>query len=389
MLQPRVAVVERDAPIESLVDLHFGSGEAEAACLLGNLEAAALPLYDVVVADDAFVHEAADAVETVGSRTASGCVFARLPGEAAVVIGDELAQHGVGGVDVGRFGQPQFASEAILQHAPETLDATFGLRAVSGDEGDAQLFQGAAELRRLAFSRELFLDGPAVVIANEDAAVIAIESQWHAEAAQQLAKQAEIAERGFPRKELGGQDFTGGVVLHAESSEPWAASFEPVVRAAVELHKFAEARGTPAALAMRRSTAPSRRAKSVLAQQPAKGLATERKALAFHQLLAEMVIIEARVSVARQLHDPLAHGIGQTTVAGPPAVGVCQRRLPGFAHTFLQTFNLVHAQTQERGGSGTRQVPLDACTDHAHPLQFLLTQRECLRSHGVTFSRCR
>jgi hypothetical protein len=57
-------------------------------------------------------------------------------------------------------------------------------------------------------------------------------------------------------------------------------SFKAVVRAAVELHKFAAARGTQAALAMSGRTALSRRAQSVLAQQPAQGLATKRKALA-------------------------------------------------------------------------------------------------------------
>jgi hypothetical protein len=75
--------------------------------------------------------------------------------------------------------------------------------------------------------------------------------------------------------------------------------------------------------------------------------------------------------------------------AGPAAVGVSQSRLPVFAHAFLQPLNLARAQTRESGGSGTRHISLDACTDHAHSLQFLLTQRECLLSHGVTFSRCR
>ncbi len=40
MFQAGVAIVERDAPVESLIDLHFGTGEAEAARLLGDLEAA-------------------------------------------------------------------------------------------------------------------------------------------------------------------------------------------------------------------------------------------------------------------------------------------------------------------------------------------------------------
>src|SRR6266852_1974213 len=184
MFQAGVAIVEREAPIESLVNLHFGTGEAEAARLLGDLEATAFPLHDVVVADGALVHQAADTVEAFRSSTPGGFPVAGLPGKTAVVVSDEGAQHGVGGVDVGSLGQPQFAGEAILQHAPETLDAAFGLRAVGGDEGDAQLFQGATELGGLAFSSELFFDRPAVVVADEDATMIAVKSQGHAVAAQ-------------------------------------------------------------------------------------------------------------------------------------------------------------------------------------------------------------
>ena len=127
------------------------------------------------------------------------------------------------------MSQAEFAGEAILQHAPEALDAAFGLRTVGGDEGDAELFQSAAELGGLAFSGELFFDRPGVVVAHEDAAVIAVKSQGHAVAAQQLAQQGEIAESGFGGEELGGQDFAGGVVLHAQSGEARAAAFQPVV----------------------------------------------------------------------------------------------------------------------------------------------------------------
>jgi hypothetical protein len=261
--------------------------------------------------------------------------------------------------------------------------------AVGGDEGDAQLLQRAAELGGLAFSGELFIHRPEIVIADEDAAVVTVKSQWHAEAVQQLAEQAEIAKRGFRRKELRGQDFAGGIVLHAESRELRATAFEPVVRAAVELHEFAEPRGTHAALAMSGSTALAGRAETVLAQQATQRFATERKAFALDQLLAEMVVVEAGVGAARELDDPPAHGIRQATGAGTPAVGVSQSRLPAFAHPFLQAFHLAHAQTKESGGSGTRHISLDACVDHAHSLQFLLTQRECLLSHRVTFSRCR
>jgi hypothetical protein len=65
------------------------------------------------------------------------------------------------------FCQAQFAGEAILQDAPEAFDAALGLRTIGSDEGDAELFQGTAELRGLAFSSELFVDGPVVVVGTK------------------------------------------------------------------------------------------------------------------------------------------------------------------------------------------------------------------------------
>jgi hypothetical protein len=57
-------------------------------------------------------------------------------------------------------------------------------------------------------------------------------------------------------------------------------------------------------------------------QQPAKGLATEREALALDKCLAEVVIVEAGVGAACQPHDALPHSIRQAAVAGSPAIGV-------------------------------------------------------------------
>jgi hypothetical protein len=42
MMEPSVAMVERDAAVESLIDLHFGSGETVATRLRVDLEAAAV-----------------------------------------------------------------------------------------------------------------------------------------------------------------------------------------------------------------------------------------------------------------------------------------------------------------------------------------------------------
>jgi len=68
MIEPGIAIVERDTAIESLMDLDFGSGEAEAAGLGMNLQPAAVPLHNVIVADDAFMGEATDAFEVFRSR---------------------------------------------------------------------------------------------------------------------------------------------------------------------------------------------------------------------------------------------------------------------------------------------------------------------------------
>jgi hypothetical protein len=153
MLQPGIAVVERDPAIESLMDLHGGSGKAEAAGLRMNLQPLAAPLHDVVVADDALVSEATDAIQIFRSRAPGLLCIAGSAREAAVVVGDEAAQDEVGGSRVRSLGQTKFAGEAILQHAPEALDAAFGLRSLCGDEGDAELFQSATELSGLALAR--------------------------------------------------------------------------------------------------------------------------------------------------------------------------------------------------------------------------------------------
>ena len=174
---------------------------------------------------DAFVMEAADVVEVFGSGTPSLFRFARRTTEAAVVVGQKAAQDLVGGVQIGGTGQTQLAGEAILKGAPETFDAAFGLRTLGGDVGDAELLQSAAELRGLAATGELFFHGPVIVVANEDAVAIAVETEGDAEAAQQAAEQAKIAARIFGGEEFGDQNFAGGVVEEAEQGKLRAAIF--------------------------------------------------------------------------------------------------------------------------------------------------------------------
>src|ERR1700687_6375103 len=212
VLQAGVAVIKGDTPVQGLIDLNFGTGKAEALALLRDLKALSLPLHDVVVADHALVDKAADAVQVFGRGTPGGWQCAGSVGEATVVVGEEPAQHGVGGVQITSLSEAELAAQTILEHAPETFDAAFGLGTASGNEGDAELLQGASELGGLTFAGELFFHRPEVVVAQEDATVIAIEGEWDPAVTQQLAEQSEIAGGGFGGEELSGGAFAGGVI---------------------------------------------------------------------------------------------------------------------------------------------------------------------------------
>ena len=85
-----------------------------------------------------------------------------------------------------------------------------------------------------------------VIVAHEDAAAIAVESDGDAEAAQQALEQAKIAFGGFGGEELGGEDFAGGIVRQTQNGQVWATTFEPVVRGAIELQEFTIASDTRA-----------------------------------------------------------------------------------------------------------------------------------------------
>ena len=191
MVELVIAVIDGDLSFERFHELNSGPSEAEAVWLGRDLETASVPLDDIVIADAAFVMEAADAIEIFGSGTPSLFRIARRTTEAAVVVGQEAAQDLVGGVQIVGTGQTQLTGEAILEGAPEAFDAALGLGTLGGDVSNAELIQGAAELRGLAAARELLFHRPVLVVANEDAVAVAIETERYTAAAQQAAEQAE------------------------------------------------------------------------------------------------------------------------------------------------------------------------------------------------------
>src|SRR5450759_756736 len=322
-----ISVIDRNLSFERFNELHPGTGEAEAVWLGRDLEAATVPLHDVVVADRALVMKATDTIEIFGSGTPGLFRLARGASEAAVIVGQEATQDLVGGGQVIGAGQTQLAGEAILKGAPEAFDAAFGLWTLSSDIGDAELIQGAAELGGFAAAGELFFHRPVIVVANQDAVAISVEAERNAVAAQQAVEQAEIAARVFGGKEFGDQDFACGVVQKAEQGELRAAIFQPAMKAGIKQQHFALASARQAALAVSGCTTFAGRADPGRAQQAAKSFAPEREAFLLDQFFAEVMVVEAGIGGAGQLHDAVPHALRQTTMAGPSAAGVCQSRL--------------------------------------------------------------
>src|SRR6266849_4159778 len=103
--------------------------------------------------------------------------------EAAVVVGQEAAQDIVGGDQIGGADEAEFTGKAVLKSAPQALDAALGLRAVGRNVGDAELRKSATKLGRLAFPRKLFFDRPVVVVTHEDSVLVPIETEGDAVAA--------------------------------------------------------------------------------------------------------------------------------------------------------------------------------------------------------------
>src|SRR5579871_193882 len=325
--KPALCVIDRNLSFERFIELHFGTGEAEALRLRRDLEAASVPLHDVVVADQAFVMKAADMVKALGSGPPRRFRVARRAAEAPVVVGQEAAQDLVGSDQIVGPGQTQLAGEAILEGSPKTFDTALGLRSLGRNVGDAELFQCAAELSGLAVTGQLFLDGPMIVVADKDAVAITIEAERYAEATQQALEQSEIAASVFGGKEFGDQNFARGVVEKSEQGQLRAAIFQPAVKAGVEQNHFAFPGTGQAALAMSGSATLARRADPGRAQQTAKGFAPEREAFLLDQFFAQVMVVEAGIGGAGQLQDAIPHALRQTARAGSSAAGVCQSRL--------------------------------------------------------------
>ena len=179
----------------------------------------------VVMSDDATVATAQDGGEIAGGGAPGGGGIGGGPGEAAVVVREELGEEGIGGLEGGDAAQPQLADEAVLQGLPEALDAAFGLRRARGDEPDAELAQDAAEVSGILGAAQLLLKSPVRIVADKDVEAIAIEGQGQAVRGDERPQPGDLAVQILGGPEIQGQDGAGRLVDGAVQRELGAAGF--------------------------------------------------------------------------------------------------------------------------------------------------------------------
>src|SRR5689334_20259230 len=120
-------VIDAQGAIEVDPDFHPGPGIGGTVPTGRNIDQGAFEADGVVVADHAPVLVAEDVVETpaAGPGNPGGDGILRGDREATVVPRQVASQHVIGLLPGARVGEPQFAAEAVLKGAPESLDAAF------------------------------------------------------------------------------------------------------------------------------------------------------------------------------------------------------------------------------------------------------------------------
>ena len=120
-------VQDDEAAIEQFPELDATAGVGALVGAGRELNPARPEVDRVVAGDPARIATAEHEGEIARGAAPGGGRLGRGPGKASIEVRQELGQKGIGGLGGGDVAQAEFAGEAILQGAPEALDAAFGL----------------------------------------------------------------------------------------------------------------------------------------------------------------------------------------------------------------------------------------------------------------------
>src|SRR5437879_6651391 len=232
--------VEDEQPaIEEFADLGAAAGVGAAAGAPGNLHPTRAEADGVVAGDDAWIATAEETIELAGRPPPDAGRVGRGPGEAAVEVGEEGGQVGIGRLEGGDPAEAQLADEAVLQGLPQTLDAALGLRGVGLDIADAELLQEAPEVSGVLGAVQFFFERPVVVVAHEDVEAVAVDRERQAVLPEDLVEDDGVAVEILGGAEVQGEEPRGGVVDGPQECHRRPTLFEPVKGAAIDLHQTA------------------------------------------------------------------------------------------------------------------------------------------------------
>jgi hypothetical protein len=203
----RAALVEGQQPaVKALAHFHAAAGIGAVLRAGRDIQAAPGHLHGVIAGDDARVAAAQEVRQIAGRPAPDWRGVGRGPGEAAVVVGEELGQIGRGRGHRREAAQAELGDEAVLQGLPQPLDPALGLRRAGRDEGDAEVAEDLAEVRGVLLAAELFLEAPVRVVADKDGEAIAVEGEGQAIGVGQVPQQREVAVEVLGRPEVEAQD---------------------------------------------------------------------------------------------------------------------------------------------------------------------------------------
>lgn len=359
-------------------DQDTGLGITAAVRAGKDLEQVLAELHGIVVGHNALVGEAANIVEDLGRGQGAirGAWIGGRLGEARIVAGEEARQDRVGLLEGTRPRATQFADESAVEGAPQALDAAFGLRRGGGDPADAELLEGASELRRRTLEAAQLLGecGRMAGIAMEDAVPVAIDCDRAAGVLHHLVQNPEVSHGIFFVPKDRGRHFAGGVVDGATEGQAGPAAFEPVMLAGVELEEEPFLRHALAPSAMATGTARAG-AGQAGGDQPAMDRPVGRwQPMVLGQGLGEVLVIEAGIGGPGQAQDPLLESAGEAIVRWPTAIAVGQGAGAVPAKGGQQAARVTQREAQQPRRIRRSHPTLPNLAQHLHSALFLLSQ---------------
>src|SRR5262245_1922871 len=167
--------IDQQPPIEALAGLDATARIGETARPAGDLGPARAEANRVVARHGAPVTAAQDIGEVARRPPPGRGGVRRRMGKAAIEVGEERGEKDVGGLEGCDAVKAEFDDEAVLQRAPEALNAALRLGRAGRDVADAEVVQDAAEVGRVLRALELLLERPVPVIADEDVEAIPVQ----------------------------------------------------------------------------------------------------------------------------------------------------------------------------------------------------------------------